>query len=62
MRLHASIFAWSMGVPLLTLPFEPKTDSWVHQIEGDALPLSQVSPEAIVAWLDHTGGAKQVYQ
>jgi polysaccharide pyruvyl transferase WcaK-like protein len=62
MRLHASIFAWSMGVPLLTLPFEPKTDSWVRQIEGDAVPLSQVSPEAIVAWLDHTSGANQVYQ
>ncbi len=50
-RLHASIFAWSMGVPLLTLPFEEKTKSWIAQIDGTGLPLTQMSTEAILTWL-----------
>jgi polysaccharide pyruvyl transferase WcaK-like protein len=51
-RLHASIFAWSMGVPVLTLPFEEKAVTWLAQTGGAGIPLPHISAEAIVKFLE----------
>ena len=50
-RLHAQIFAWSVGAPLLGLTFEPKARAWMDQTHGDQIELVDMKAEDVITWL-----------
>jgi polysaccharide pyruvyl transferase WcaK-like protein len=51
-RLHAQIFAWSMGVPLLALPFEAKSHTFLAQVGGTGIALSELDDRRLHDWVD----------
>jgi polysaccharide pyruvyl transferase WcaK-like protein len=50
--LHAQIFAWSTGRPLLGLSFEEKSDAFLAEVGADMVPLAVVDARKIVAWME----------
>jgi polysaccharide pyruvyl transferase WcaK-like protein len=51
-RLHAQIFAWSMGRPLLALPFEPKSRTFLEQVRLTGIELSELDDGRLHDWVD----------
>jgi polysaccharide pyruvyl transferase WcaK-like protein len=52
-RLHAQIFAWSTGRPLLGLSFEEKSDAFLESVGAERAELSELSPRPVIEWLEH---------
>lgn len=52
MRLHAQIFADSLGIPLLGLTFEAKSRAWLAESGSASLEVSDASPTTIARWID----------
>lgn len=50
-RLHAQIFAWSMGVPVAGLSYERKSDAFLGQYELHRIDVWHIRPGEISAWL-----------
>jgi polysaccharide pyruvyl transferase WcaK-like protein len=52
LRLHAQIFAWATGRPLLGLSFERKSDAFLSEAGAFRLGLADIKADDIVGWLE----------
>lgn len=50
-RLHAQIYAWSMGVPLAGISYERKSDSFLEARQLKRIDLWALRPDVLVSWL-----------
>jgi polysaccharide pyruvyl transferase WcaK-like protein len=55
LRLHAQIFAWATGRPLLGLSFERKSDTFLGEAGAARLALGDITTDDIVCWLQGLG-------
>ena len=50
-RLHAQIYAWSMGVPLAGISYERKSDSFLEARQLKRIDLWALHPDILVNWI-----------
>jgi polysaccharide pyruvyl transferase WcaK-like protein len=50
-RLHAQIYAWSMGVPLAGISYERKSDSFLEARQLKRIDLWTLDPVKLVEWI-----------
>jgi polysaccharide pyruvyl transferase WcaK-like protein len=50
-RLHAQIYAWSMGVPLVGISYERKSDSFLEAHQLKRFDLWALEPDELVDWI-----------
>jgi polysaccharide pyruvyl transferase WcaK-like protein len=51
-RLHAQIFAWSMGVPVAGISYERKADAFLAQVGATRFDLWGLDAADVIAWLE----------
>jgi polysaccharide pyruvyl transferase WcaK-like protein len=57
-RLHAQIYAWSMGVPVAGISYERKADLFLEAHRLKRIDLWSLSPEILVDWLSDVTAAQ----
>lgn len=59
-RLHAQIYAWSMGVPLVGISYERKSDSFLEARQLKRIDLWTLDPEKLLEWISVTAAKADV--
>ena len=59
-RLHAQIYAWSMGVPLAGISYERKSDSFLEARQLKRIDLWTLDPEKLLEWISVTAAKAEV--
>jgi len=53
-RLHAQIFAWSMGTPMAGISYERKADAFLEETRSRRVDLWHLDEASLIEWLAAT--------